>query len=466
MSIRQRFALFMRDRSAAAALIIGFSMVPLVAGVGLAVDSMRAYLMQSQISKALDAAGLAAGRAAFGPNPELDAQEFFNANFRAAELGVTLAEFNVEVDAAKEFLTLTAGVDLPTTFMRIIGKEKIRVSARTVVHRQVTGLELVLVMDNTGSMRSGGKMDAMKSAAHELIDIIYGEEETIDNLWVGLVPYTATVNIGPARTAWLDPADPALSSPSPFDPTTWKGCVEARAAPLDGDDTVPATAPFTSYFYPNDTDNIWPPIDDSNGAKNNGTGPNLGCGPAITPLIDSQTAIHDAITEMLPWHRGGTAGNLGLSWGWRAISPNWQGLWGGATPATLPLAYNTPLMEKVVVILTDGQNQFYDWPGNGPGPQGSDYTSYGRLNEFGFATLGDARDELDARMAVTCEAMKAQGIILYTITFGPSPDSQAQDLFRNCATTEARYFHAPTNDELADAFRTIGGQLSNLRIAE
>ena len=63
---------------------------------------------------------------------------------------------------------------------------------------------------------------------------------------------------------------------------------------------------------------------------------------------------------MEPWRRGGTTGNLGLAWGWRTISPRWRGLWGGDTPTDMPLDYGTAYMDKVVVILTDGNNEFYD----------------------------------------------------------------------------------------------------------
>ncbi len=164
------------------------------------------------------------------------------------------------------------------------------------------------------------------------------------------------------------------------------------------------------------------------------------------------------------WHRGGTTGNLGLSWGWRTISPHWRGLWGGETPTTHPLDYGTPFMDKVVVILTDGQNQFYDHD-SGAMPR-SDYTAYGRLEALGVTTLAQGRAILDARMAGTCAAMKAEGIRIYAITFGASPDATAQALFRNCASTPAMYYHAPTNAILSDAFRAIGGELANLRIVE
>ena len=54
--------------------------------------------------------------------------------------------------------------------------------------------------------------------------------------------------------------------------------------------------------------------------------------PGLLPLVP--------IDALKPWERGGTIISEGLVWGWRAISPRWQGLWSGS-PSQLPLAYNT-----------------------------------------------------------------------------------------------------------------------------
>ena len=50
----------------------------------------------------------------------------------------------------------------------------------------------------------GSKMSTMRTAASDLVNILYGSREQVRNLWVGLVPYTATVNIGPQRWRWLN----------------------------------------------------------------------------------------------------------------------------------------------------------------------------------------------------------------------------------------------------------------------
>ena len=69
-------------------------------------------------------------------------------------------------------------------------------------------------------------------------------------------------------------------------------------------------------------------------------------------------------------------------------------------------------------------------------------------------------------MLEMCETMKAQGIIIYTLTFGPSPDAGTQQLYRNCATEDDMYMHAATASTLQQNFVTIADELSRLRIAE
>jgi len=462
-------ARLLRDRRGAIAVISALMAVPLLGFAGLAVDTALAYLTKERMQRALDAAALAAGKVMVAGDPETDARRFFDLNFEPGYLGTTLTAFNPVIDPLSETVTVSAEASLPTRFMKLFGIDTLTLNGQTTVLRTNRTAELVLVMDNTGSMRSGGKIDAMKQSALDLVGIVYGDEQIRENLWVSVVPYTATVNIGGQRTNWLVPGDGAIADPGAWGDTRWKGCVEARAEPFDQGDATPTEAPFTSFYYATDVDNVWPEIDERNAAQNNGTGPNLGCGPEITPLTDSRAVIEAAITEMAPWHRGGTLGNLGLAWGWRTVSPDWRDVWAGEVPFGHPVDYDDPEIEKIVVIMTDGQNQVYDWPNHGPtgaGPRGSDYTAYGRLFDFGYTDKDTARREVDRRFANTCEAMKAKGIELFTITFGSTPNSETQALYKGCATTAKHYFHSPSNAELAGAFRSIGQQLSSLRIVE
>lgn len=473
---------FFRSRRGSVMQLFAFTLLPVMAASGLAVDGTRLFLVRDSVQRAVDAAGLAAGHTLLVDEMEGDARSFFDANFTNIEDVATLQNFTMVTNSDNSIIDVSATVAVNTTFMRIFGFDEITFTRTAQITRETRGMELALVMDNTGSMRSGGKMTAAINAAHNLIQAVFGDDDVNPNLWVSLVPYTATVNIGTQHSEWLSlQGQTDVGAGGNYSPTTWRGCVEARGGGLDETDDTPDLAPFTPYFYADNVDNDWILTDEDgavtgfdlaeqNSAQNNGRGPNLGCGPPITPLVASKATLTAAINTMEPWHRGGTTGNLGLVWGWRALSPSWRSFWEGTALSTLPLDYDEPFMDKVVVIMTDGQNQFFDFdghePDDGEGPDGSDYTAYGRLGEFGFSSLNAAREEIDDRFARTCENMKAEGIIIYAITFGSTPNSSTQNLFRNCATKTSFFFHAPSNSELEEVFTTIGRQLSNLRISE
>jgi Flp pilus assembly protein TadG len=213
-------------------------------------------------------------------------------------------------------------------------------------------------------------------------------------------------------------------------------------------------------------------------------GPNFGCPSAVTALQQNKSTVLSAIAAMQPIGRSGTMANVGLAWGWRVIDPGWRGQWSGA-PANLPLDYNTPLMSKVVILLTDGANLWSDQGDVAPGRSGissagdndsglpvdGDYTAYGRLAERRLGSTitntTQAKTEINSRMSRLCTAMRAQGIIVYTIVLEET-DSATQELYRNCASTphSAYAYFSPTEDELAGIFSEIATQLANLRLAQ
>ena len=433
--LADRIPAYLAATGGQAAVFFGLAAVPLFGFSGLALDSGRAYLVEAKLSQALDAAGLAAARVGRSAVAQSDAEHFFRANYPEGYLSSQITSFDFVIQPGGDVFEISATADVPTTLTRILGRTHLTVGRSAQVQRLSAGLELALVMDNTGSM-SGSKIKQMKAAARTLVEILFGDETELDNVWVSLVPYTSAVNIGPAGKpmgTWL--RDPARIEPTTgaYGVTAWKGCVEARSdtmsdgKPGDESDEPPrADAPatqFQTYLYPRATDNRYDKadadtVDERNHRANDATGPNLGCGPAITPLTNQRNVALDAVDEMLSWARGGTTSNLGVVWGWRTISPRWRGLWPGLEGAwpgpdgtrDMPLDYDEPQMDKAVVLLTDGNNQFYDWPGfyslpehtgpkTGNGPSGSDYTAYGRLNDWrpGFTALQGQR-QLDEKL--------------------------------------------------------------------
>jgi hypothetical protein len=405
-----------------------------------------------------------------------------------------------------------------------------------------------MVLDNTYSM-NGTKIADLRTAATTLVDILYGSNETVPNLWVGLVPFVQSVNVGNNHADWLvqapagppsfphladratpcDSADDShstpdtdrceqlLANPATYgwngthyggtgnDPTLpfyhssyydggqtfgpagigWKGCVEARIRPDDGSDHTalaenpPSVRAFRPYFYPEsrfdsgNEDNPWTTgtTNGDGGSSNLGrtaSGPNIGCGQAIQHLTESKTTITTAINAMTVWQFGGTAIKLGLAWGWRTLSPEWAGLWDG--DPNKPLAYDAPLMDKAIILLTDGEHFFWNWWSS---HDDGGYTSHGRIewgrlkdadgNPANSASEGVA--ELDRRLGILCEAIKAKGIKIYTIMLELSSTS-LEPLFRNCATKPEWYFESPSSSQLEGVFQKIANELAQLRVAE
>ncbi len=452
---------FRRDQDGAAAVTLAVWIMPLLAMTGLALDSGVGMMSKHQLTEALDAATLAAGKS-------LDADEqlsyfisYLNANM-SNDGGWSNLTYTLDREDEGNRLVANACIDVETTVMGMLGFSDIEVCARSVVHRATRGMEIILVMDNTWSMNSGGKMEAMQDAAHELVNSLFGNNETLDDLYIGLVPYVAAVNVGNSHTDWLT----ADFDNNDFYPEDWEGCVEARdASGRDMTDDPPSEELFTALLWEsgvtNSNMNEWPPVkSEMYWGPYDSSGPNKACGQAITPLIQSQTQIHTAIDAMEPDFNG-TTSHVGLAWGWRAISPRWRGLWTDSVdPANLPLDYGTDQMEKVVILLTDGVNF---WSMGGTAKNAHGFIQDGRLGTTWNTNY--AVDQMDYRLTQLCSSMKAQGIILYTILFQVN-DDDTDAMYEACATDDDYYFNSPSNESLQLAFRQIASELANLRIAE
>jgi len=417
-------ALFRRDRRGIAGLIFAIGAIPLILSIGVGVDALRIWLVRSRLITAVDAAALAGGRNLnlAAATRDAEVQGMFWTNFQrtavdpldsnrwlgfmgASAPNPTICVQPTCTDVTTNVIRVTNSARVPTTFMRLskafggIDFDTVTVSWATESRRADLGMEVALVLDVTGSMgnnltpspfgsvnNNGTNIDALRLAAGDLINILYGTNETLPNLWVSVVPYTTTVNIGTGNSGWLTAADRDFTR---YSPRTWLGCVEARHQNLnDRNDATPTTAPFRSYFnastlnwytvtstgaaIPGDNDwaasltgtfGITEMYQDARGNSN--TGPNTGC-PAlpILPLTAAKTTVLNTIASIRSVFKGGTMHNVGMQAGWFTLSPNWRGLWGNAS---LPLNYNTQFFQKVVVLMTDGVANWNDWDAGAPG---------------------------------------------------------------------------------------------------
>jgi Flp pilus assembly protein TadG len=166
-------------------VIVALSAMAVIGSVGVAVDVGRSQMVQAKLQNAVDSAGLAAGATLSTDDLTDVATKYVNLNFNQSNLGATLKTVNATLSADKKILTVTASATLPTTIMKIFGDDSVTINANTEVTRSNKGLELALVLDTTGSM-AGTKLASLKTASHDLLDILFGTDATAENLWVGV----------------------------------------------------------------------------------------------------------------------------------------------------------------------------------------------------------------------------------------------------------------------------------------
>jgi Flp pilus assembly protein TadG len=589
----------LRNRRGAVAAMSAVVMIGVIGVAGFAIDLTRIWMVNARLKTAIDAASLVGARQisldAATRDAQIQAIYFANItqNGRSPNwLGATYADPVItQIDDRR--IQVSGSATVPTTLFSIIDRTPMTVGDTSVAQRQGTGLELALVLDVTGSMASNNNIAALRNAATDLVNILYAGQERQPDLWVSVVPYTAMVNIGRGREAWLQPG---VLNQADYAPTVWRGCVEARAGgnyarDADQDETPPIgtnAVAFRPFIWPSDrytysadpavpgnlivrragvavslapvdvlatdvpinrgdnawipgaggavitnataawSDAVWEPDPENPGTDaeentrdNEGRSPNLGCGRAVLPLTRDRTPLLAQIAALRATRRGGTMANVGLQLGWGTISPEWRGAWNlGETREgqQLPLGYNTRFMRKAIVLMTDGENQWYDWPEGAPGrcntnanpprcvttnpdfttlPSAgvwtaenrtpprwisdgdADQNAYGRLltNRLGVANptpgpngtaVTDATNGINARMTRLCQAVRAnsRNVTVYTIVFIANPSTAVQDLYRGCASAPENFFIAPTQADLNAAFRTIAGQLANLRLVQ
>lgn len=454
MILKSLIARFLGDHHGGVAMIVGLSILPLAALLGLAIDSSRGYMVKSKLQGAVDAAALAGGKAHSQQqdNAPEEARMFFDSNYAANFMDGQLVDFSAVVDPDTSNMVVQAEASIPTTFMQIFGVDQLTVSSEAVVSTTHTDLELALVVDVTGSMNwtdSAGdvKIESLKTAGLTLLEAIYDEETSLPGVYMSLVPYRAAVNIG-HRPNWLRSYNAAM-----FQPDSWRGCVLARAAPGDQNDTPPHQTQnrFYPYHWPSGTAwNWWPPV------VFDGAGPNWFC-PVneITSLTNQRATIEAGINALDARSGGGTQTSTGLVWGWRTISPSWQGYWHGPTPNDMPLDYDEPDLIKAVVFMTDGIADI-----------GWELMAYGFLSDGNLGTTneGVAEAEINTRLSAICEAMKTEGIQIFSVMFAVT-NTAIESTYRNCASSPEHFFNSPTGEELESAFDQIGRRLASLRLA-
>jgi Flp pilus assembly protein TadG len=164
--------------------------VALLLFVGLAVDTGRAYVVQAQLSKAVDGAALGAARMLNSGNPRNEAANIYRANFPNGYFGTTASTdpsssgfFSVQTVPASgvNIVTVTASATVPTTFMKLANFQEVQVHATGEAQRRM--VDLSLIIDTSSSI--GWRWQYVRDAARSFVNSFDASADRMSLIFFG-----------------------------------------------------------------------------------------------------------------------------------------------------------------------------------------------------------------------------------------------------------------------------------------
>lgn len=199
-----------RETAGNVIIIVAASLFPLLALVGSGIDMGRGYLAETRLQQACDAGVLAARKrlgtaaavsATIPTNVADTGQRFFNLNFRNYSYGSVARSFAMRLNQDYS-ITGTATADIKTSVMGVFGFDEIPVSVTCQAQINMGNLDVMMVLDTTGSMAwtNAGDSKSRIQALRDTVKSFYAQMEANktpgSRIRYGFVPYSTNVNVG------------------------------------------------------------------------------------------------------------------------------------------------------------------------------------------------------------------------------------------------------------------------------
>lgn len=448
---RRLLTLYRRSLLGAVAITFGLSLPVMIAAVGVAVDGSRGWLVKQRLTSALDAAALAAAaQASNDPDDILETVEaYLEANYPDDRIGQT-RDVQINLDVETSTLTVAARADVETMFMGLFGFDTLNVGADVEVKRvNMTNIELAMVLDITGSM-AGNRIVALRQAARDMVDIIVSNRQDIVYSKIALVPYSMGVNVG----SYANAVRGTVSSGT----CTTPGCQSYRFTNMSNQTRTHQISTCVTERTGAEAYTDAPPNANTRRVgRNYPTSANPCPNAQIVPLTSDKTLLRNRINALQAG--GSTAGHIGTAWGWYMLSENFGYLW--PNDENRPAPYGAENTFKIVVIMTDGE---YNTPYcNGVIARNATDGSGSNTDKINCnATNGNAYTQAYN----LCQAMKDEGIIVYTVGFDIGNSQQVLNIMTDCATDPSHAYLANNNTELISAFQRIAGDIMSVYVSK
>lgn len=433
--------------------------IPVMVSAGAALDHMQALSRKTALQEATDSAVLAAA-SSYGKGVKNTALEEMTEKWLSAHGTMTTAQVTgPTLNETTGELCLEVAEDVPTTLMRVVAIDSVKVAVKSCATVASTGqAEIALVVDVSSSMEENRRFQPMQTALRQFVNKV-SQDGNNRNASISIVPFSSRVSFGVTRTGWLRAYDgkPAIperwtNPQSTYDSKKytfvkwidgktmgarnssnqyWMGCVEPRAD-VSLKDTGKVSAASLSDAPPQSS--LFVPMDSNPRSKKSF------CPQPIVPLTNDFRTLQSAVSSLVS--EGSTRLDAGLIAGWYALSPKWRSSWGGQ----LPRDYSGET-KKILIFMTDGEMN----------------AKFGEDDDDGLDWLClKQRSSACSDTAVThfltiCESIKKAGIDIYTISY--SKDADVANL-RKCASKPTQALSASTDtisvvyDQISEAIVT------------
>lgn len=423
-AVRERISLYRfckDDRGVMAFFMLAMFILMLMFG-GIAVDVMRYETRRVALQQTMDRAALASASLKQGLVPKAVFDDYFaKANLGAGVEMVDFATPTVVVDSNSTYRKVEASAKVTSYnfFMHMMDVDTLESVNTTSAQQGVSQIEVILVLDVSGSMGdpdgSGStKIAALRASATKFVNTIKNLD-TFNQVSIGIVPYNAQVNI-PANlrqryavtnlatydavaNAGFPNANCIELAQSTYTTTALSTSTAYRMAAVadtesssDGNVTVISTG--TNYVAPTTTNAV--PSNNPLSRICNPTAVNQVALPSL-----SKTVVTNRIAALT--HGGYTSIAIGMRWGVglidQAARPIYTSLVAPAEPAMAgrPADNTSTDTRKIIVLMTDGEHvetdNMPDAFKTGPSPiwRGADGNYAIQFSTGGQALTGGAR---------------------------------------------------------------------------
>lgn len=479
-TLARRWRGFAKAKDGNVAMMFAIVIIPVIGLVGAAIDYSHANAVRTRMQAAADSAALAVSKDAASLTStalETKADKFFKAAFTdpdVSDLQVTATYTRTP----NPQVVVKASAEIKPRFvsMSYFGISQIPVDVSSTTAWGNTRLRVALALDNTGSMKNDGKIQALKDATNLLLTKLKEAASNEGDVFVSLIPFSRDVNVGSGykNESWLDWREFGSCSGrsrrgsstdySQYDTkqacldnggswteksnhNSWNGCVTDRGA-VDKPDPSNAGEGYDQLTTAPDNTKSSSKFP----AHNYGYCPQQMIGLTDVKNTTGWTSITDLVEKMSP--NGSTNQPIGLVWAWQSLV--------GVTPLTAPAYDPNYQYRNIIILLSDGLNTQNRWSGNG-------YWTSTDVDKRMYDSSGKGTCANIKNSPISINGVSSKTVI-YTIQVNTESDPTST-LLQNCASAESdepkgkKFFLVNSASGIADTFGEIAGNLTRLRLA-